>query len=243
MKKNIVVFLGLISFFIFGLNARAASKCDYVELSNINQEASRIKVSYEVGKKKVEGDLGSTDSVIQGQVDIYEKYFNVNILNLTSNLYAKVTNENDGSVRLFTASDVNNGVISFEKYDLSEVANLTVKIYTSAKTSCADEEVLTIHQMLPMYNTYSQTAYCRANPDVSVCQEYVTYDVSYEDFQNQYQKYMTKRIAETEDSEKGIANFFKKNKKKIIIGGSIIIVIGVVTAAVVVIKRRRSRLI
>lgn len=247
MKKNLVIFLGLISFFLFSLNTNAASKCGYAELAEINQEAAGVKVSYEEKERILEGDNGVADFEVQPDEPLYEKYFVVNITNVTDNLYIKVNNSVDNSTKVFTSSDANDGIISFEWDDLENVANLTVKVYTSAKTNCADEEVVVQYQTLPKYNYYSTTEYCIEHENEDICQQYVTKEISDDDFYEKVDKDQKKAIDRVNNEEesvvKKVTNFVKKNKKGIIIGGSIIIVIGVATTIVVIVKRKRSRLI
>lgn len=244
MKKNFIIFLGLLSFFIFGLRTNATSKCDYSELGKINQEAAGIKVSYEEKKKKIEGDVGVSDSGAKVEKELYHEYFAVNILNVTDKLYVKVINDEDNSVKIYTNNDSTNGIITFNRDNLQEVAKYTIKVYTSAKTSCADEEVTVQYLTLPMYNPFSTTAYCSQNKKADVCQKYVFKEVTPKDFDNNYTSYINKKVEEInkEESQSAITKFIKKNKVGFIIGGSIIIVAGVV-ATVVVIRRRRSRLI
>ena len=245
MKKNIIIFLGLISFFIFGLNTNAASKCDYAELGQINQEAAGVKVNYEEKKKLVEGDIGVSDSSEQKPKELYQPYLSVRIMNVTDKLYVKVINETDNSVRIFHNSDSNDGIISFDRFNINQVANLVVKVYTSAKTSCPDEEITVQYLTLPMYNYYSEMAYCEQNKKAGVCQRYVLKEVTQDDFEKSYDSYMSRIVNDINKEEKRgpVAKFIRKNKTGIIIGGSIIIVAGVVATVVVIVKRRRSRLI
>lgn len=247
MKKNLFMFLGLISFLIFGLNVQAASKCEYAELSQINQEASGVKVSYEEKQRVVEGDNGVIDSPKQPEDKVYQDYFVVNITNVTDNLYVKVTNPIDNSVKVFTSADATNGIISFEWNNLDTVANLTIKVYTSSKTQCPDEEVIVKYQTLPKYNIYSDSAYCEEHQKENDCQKYVTKEISQAEFSEKVKKARVEKAEEVNEDSKGVVKkakeYFKKNKTKVIIGGSIIIVMGVVTTVVVIIKRKRSRLI
>jgi hypothetical protein len=246
MKKIICLFLGIISFMLFGINVSAASKCDYTELAEINQEAAGVKVSYEEKKRVLEGDNGVADTETgELEGDVYERYFTVNITNVTDNLYIKVINSYDNSTKVMSSSDAVNGVISFDWHDIDQIAKLTVKVYTSAKTNCADEEIMVQYKTLPMYNYYSDSQYCEENPKVDVCQQYVTNEITEEEYYKQVDQTVSSGEEEKEEKNvvKKVTNYFKKNKKQVIIGGSIIIVVGVVTTVVVIVKRRRSRLI
>lgn len=252
MKKFKVAFLAVVCFLTFSIVTNAASKCDYSELAEINQEAAKVKLSYEEKLELLqEGGLADLeDDEITGKPTpaptLYTRYFMVNISNVTENLYIKVFNSVDNSTKIFTSSDAVNGIISFRWDDIETVANLTIKVYTSQNTKCANEEVLVQQETLPMYNEYSETAYCLENPDESICSQYVKKEVTQEEYERKYNKSI-KEATEKEKEErkvtKKVAKIFKKNKKGFIIGGSIIIVLGVATTVVVIVKRRRSRLI
>ena len=116
MKKIICLFLGIISFMLLGINVSAASKCDYTELAEINQEAAGVKVTYEEKKRVLEGDNGVADTETgELEGDIYQKYFTVNITNVTDNLYIKVINSYDNSTKE-TEEDGKNAVKMFNYY-------------------------------------------------------------------------------------------------------------------------------
>ena len=248
MKKFGLVFLSAICFFTFALVTNAASKCDYSELAEINQEAAGVKVSYEESFELLEkGEIGVAD-LEDGATppDLYTRYFKVNITNVTENLYVKIYNSVDNTTKIFSSSDAVNGVVSYRWDDIADIANLTVRVYTSSKTNCSNEEVLVQQVTLPKYNYYSETSYCTSNPDDSICSLYVTKEVTKEEFDAKVAKENKEKIKEAEEEQKvtnKIKRYVKKNKKRFIIGGSIIIVLGVATTVVVIVKRKRSRLI
>jgi hypothetical protein len=139
-----------------------------------------------------------------------------------------------------------NGVISFRWDDINTITNLTIRVYTSQNTGCANEEVLVQQATLPKYNEYSETSYCLENPDDSICDQYITKEISEKEYERKYEKSVEEATKEEESNRKvtkKVIKFVKKNKKGFIIGGSIIIVLGVATTVVVIVKRRRSRLI
>ena len=252
MEKFKIAFFSVICFLSFGLIVNAASKCDYSELAEINQEAAGIKVSYEEKLEVLqEGGLADLeDDELNDKPStaptLYTRYFMVNITNVTDNLYIKVFNSIDNSTRIFTSSDAINGVISFRWDDINTITNLTIRVYTSQNTGCANEEVLVQQATLPKYNEYSETSYCLENPDDSICAQYITKEISEKEYERKYEKSVEEATKEEESNKKvtkKVIKFVKKNKKGFIIGGSIIIVLGVATTVVVIVKRRRSRLI
>ena len=245
MKKKRVVLSILLSC-LFSITNGYASKCNDEELAKINDEASKVKVSYDILTKQIPNpndpnDAGEKDETID--VD----YIKVSVINLTDNLYIKITNSNDNTTKVFYGKDASDGVISYDIDDTSAIANLNYVVYTTMNTSCADEQIIENVRTLPKYNDYYGTGACNLNPDAPECQKYITTDITPEDMENFNEKESDKVIKdinkkEEEKNKKNKKNIFEKNKKGIIIGGSIIIVMGVVTTAVVI-KKRRSRLI
>lgn len=244
MKRLKLLAVLMISLFIFTSAASATSTCEYTELAEITEEASKVKLTYEEVFKKYE--KGTGDSDFGSDYDIVIPYFKVKILNVTDNLYIKVINSADGSTKMFSSANAIDNVITFDWTDLNTIANLTIKVYTSNQTNCANEEVLTTYQVLPKYNSYSTNEVCKDNSSNKACQKYVTEEIS----ESQFEKLTTKAKEEkvelleknTETTSEKVVNFVKDNKGIIIIVISIIIVAGVVTTTVVI-KKRRSRLI
>ena len=247
MKKIKSSFLVVLSFFLFTTITRAATNCEYSELAEINQQAANVKVTYEEKLEELEYDEELADLEEDETPETYYKpYLMVNITNITENLYVKVTNSSNNSTKIFSSEDAVDGIVSFRWDDIETVTNLTVKVYTSKNTNCSNKEIITQQTTLPMYNPHSDTAYCEEYPDDRVCQEYVTTEISEEEFEAKANKAYEKRLKEINENSgvgSSIKNFFTKNKKGIIIGGSIVIALGVVTTLVIIVKRRRSRII
>lgn len=243
MKRKNLVLTGVLSF-LFLVGSVKAAECSYTELAQINQEATNVKLNYEI-KTKVVPDPAENDSDFGYDQDIEVDYLNVSVLNLTDNLYIKIFNSNDNSTKVISGADLKDGIASYEIEDLSSLAKLTYKVYTSSNTSCADQEITSGSKDLPTRNVYYNVGACVDMPDSPACQKYVTKEVTPKEFDKVIESSRKQKEKEAEkNNNKGIkkvTNFIKKNKKGIIIGGSIIVV-GVVTT-VVVIKKRRSRLI
>lgn len=243
MKRKKVVLTTILSLMFFMGTARAA-ECSYTELAKINQEAANVKLDYEI-KTKVIPDPVENDSDFGYDQDVEVDYLNVSVLNLTDNLYIKIYNSDDKSTKIISGSEAKDGIANYEIDDLTGLAKLSYKVYTSSNTSCADQEIISGSKTLPIKNVYYQVGACVDMPDSPACQKYVTKEVTPEEFDKVIESSLKKKQEEADKKNnkgfKKVTNFIKKNKKGLIIGGSIIVV-GVVTT-VVVIKKRRSRLI
>lgn len=243
MKKKRVVLTALIAGLFFISNAKA--KCGSEELAKINDEASKVKVTYNIEKKTIANPYEPNDAGEKPDT-IEVEYIKVSIMNLTDNVSVRLTNSKDKSVRTFTSKDATDGVATYEISDTSAIAKLDYVVYTTLNTNCANEEVLKNETTLPMKNPNYENGACNLNPDAPECQKYITKEITPEDFEKFTEKETEKKVKEIKEEEekknKDNKSFVEKNKMAIIIGGSIIIVSGVVTTAVVI-KKRRSRLI
>ena len=248
MKKKRVV-LSILLACLFSITNAYASKCTDEEIAKINEEAAKVKVSYDILTKQVPNTNDPNDAG-EKEETVDKDYIKVSIINLTDNLYIKITNSKDGSIKTLYGTDAKDGVTSYEIDDTSAIANLDYVVYTTLNTSCANEEIVKNQITLPKENEYYGTGACNLNPDAPECQKYTTKEITPEDIENftnsETEKIQEKISKEDEERKKEEENknknIFEKNKTEFIIGGSIIIVIGVVTTAVVI-KKRRSRLI
>jgi len=243
MKKKKLVVIGIIAGLISMQNV-SASNCESTELSMINQEATKVKVAYEIKTKSVPNNNPELSDTGERPETVEYSFINVKITNLTGNLYIKLFNSTTGESKLFSSSDATDGVINYEIDDDSiHVANLDYKLYTSSQTKCANEEIVANTIKLPAYNIYYQTGPCITETDAPECQMYVTEEITADQFQKLAEKVEKRKADDINQKDKDEdKSFFEKNKMALIIGGSVIIVSGVVTTGVVI-KKRRSRLI
>lgn len=241
--KRLVVFITVFSVSI--LTAKGAITCDTATTAKLNREVANIRASYEVLERPISGDIGLDwfDPETMTEDDLpRENYFKVNITNISENFYVEITNDIDDEKVTLTYNDSVDGVASFDWENLYQVSNLTIKIYTTVATGCADSQFKTMTLRLPRFNKYSQYAVCQQIPEHYLCQPFVTYKES--DNLNFYsaiaQAIEEKEEKEEQENKKDKSNFFKDNLKIIVIGGIILLVGAGATATVIIIKRRRG---
>lgn len=233
----------LIIFVLFTPAARAVT-CSYEQRAELNSEVSNITASYEV---LVRRELTTPPDEFLGRPEgeeYYDEtdYFQINILNLTENTYAVVTNNYDNSELIYQYEDTDNGNIAIEWDNVMEMVNFTIEIYSSNASGCEGTLLRTIRLQLPRYNEYSELAMCDALPDYYLCQSYVTFDeIDFLTFEERIRDEIArKEEAETpEEEENPILSFLNEYKVQIIIG--IIIVVVIAGGAVVIIKIKRRR--
>ena len=104
-KKSIFF---VFTFFLFTFSCSAARKCDIEEQSKLNSEAVNIKANYEIRVRRFKVDNPPDELLGTPEADDYyaeTDYFQINILNLTENMYAKVTNDYDDTELIYNYSD------------------------------------------------------------------------------------------------------------------------------------------
>ena len=237
-KAGCLFLLALVAF-IGPKNVWAASSCSYEDQVKLSAEANNVRTTYEIKEiltgNQIEADDGS------GMED--ETYIGaeVNIYNLTENLYVVVTDSKDDSQTEYYYGDTDNGTIKFLRGNdgLTDIVTYHVSVRSNI-ADCKGEEYYSVDIVTPMYNYFSSEPLC-ANSDKYYCQEYITQDLnmSYADFVKQ----ATRDQESTEQEEK--ENNEEKNDltSKIVLYttiGLIVLIIGVATFVIVRKKQRSS---
>lgn len=254
MKKIISRCL-LLTFLCFIPSVRAASTCDYSEQVELSGIASTVKADYAVTQKVMDMQGNVAEGVSEDDVTEDSNYFllsriTVHLSNLTEDVYVTITNDKDMN-RTFYYSDTNNGEVSFDGGDLSEVINYKITIYSN-KDQCKGESLRTIDFVTPMKNSYAFYGDCEVIPNFEYCQAYITAPFMASDMEitqsisNAYQKYLNQREKEEEEQNKNffekLEDFYQKNKVVIYSILGVVIVIGALTT-VVIVRKRRSRIL
>lgn len=246
-KSAIITFLSL--FLLTNVNA---ATCGYEEKAKLNNEITNVKANYEIKERVMNKDEYTISDALIGTEyeDTYEattEYIQVNILNLTENMYAEVTNDYNDDKAIYQYSDTKNGNISFDWHEIDELVTYTIKVYASSATGCEGTILKTLYQALPRYNDYSTYDICKNIPDSYLCQRYVTYEnIGFDVFTGRIYKEVEKKIQKEEETKenekwyKKVQNFIVKHKVPFIIGGTILVVAVGSTTYIIIKKRRRS---
>lgn len=249
MKKASIITLLFLS---FAMPAQAIS-CNYEEQAKLNSEVANVKTNYEIKARVMDPSEYTIPDAIIGTED--EKnyvetvdYIQVNILNLTENMYIEVTNDLDDTVKTYRYSDAQNGNITFNWEEIGTLINYTIKVYTSNNTGCEGNLLKTLRLALPRYNDYSEYAICAENPDYYLCQRYVNFEpVEFSEFSEKIIKQAEKTEQEEQKREEEntkwynkTIDFVKEHKVWFITGGVILVVVAGGATYIVIRKRRRS---
>lgn len=251
MKKFKVFTLALIVFFTNTVIVNAA--CTTEEKNKLNSLGANVKASYEIKTELVDpGDEYSPpDGLTEEEMENYKTpidYFYIYISNITEELYIEITDKSTGEKTKYTYSDIADGVITIKKTVGYEIKNYTIIVYSSSKTNCPDTKLQTLYITTPAFNEFSMLQTCEGIEEFYLCHEYLTVEVSFDNFYELAEKYRAGKVDKdgddiTEpDKDKSFKEFIKENKGVIIgVTLSVILIGGLVT--VIIVKRQRSRVV
>ena len=110
MSRYKYVLFSIITFGLFTLSANAAS-CSYEQRAELNSEISNITANYEVIEVPLEEGATPPDALLESEEEEYTwmiEALQINILNLTENVYVEVTNNYDNQTTIYNYSDTDN---------------------------------------------------------------------------------------------------------------------------------------
>lgn len=232
---------------------QAASSCTYEQQAELNDIVANVKANYEP-KEILDGKAYAIyeEPDANGnypEVDHYVHGFEISILNITEDIYVKVTNNVDDQTYTFYNKDTKDGIATFETKESSELVTYTIEVYAN-KYSCAGESFRKLTVTTPIFNIYSDMDECIGFEDFYYCQKYLSSEnIPAYDFVEQLENFVEEKEKKKEEEEKKNKSFFEKikefysnNKLIINIVGGVVIASGVTTTAILV-KKKRSRVL
>lgn len=229
----------------------AESACSYNEQAEINNIVANVKASYEVVEvsagKVLDIDHQDENGNIP-EIEYFEKGFDISILNITEDIYVKVTNKNDNSVMTYKFADTNNGTLTFRTMDIEKLNTYTFEVYAN-KYQCVGELFRKFTLDTPMYNPYSEMIACQENPEFYYCQAFIpSENITLNEFKTKVNEFENdKKLEEEKEKNKKsfierIKEFYSNNSILINILGIGIVLMGV-GATVILVKKKRSRVL
>lgn len=227
-----------------------AVSCENEKKAQYNREVSNVSVNYEIKEEVVE-DAAVPDSLLgteyEDQYQYIQEYIQVNILNITENMYVEVTNDVNDDEVTYQYSDTTDGTLSFEWREIGTLIKYTIKVYTSEGTDCGGNLLRTLSIQLPRYNMYSEFAICNQVTDYTPCDRFVfSEDIEEGTFMKNIRKEIEKEEQKKQEEEENqkwynkVSNFIKEHKVFFIVTGGILVVAAGTAAVVIIRKRRRS---
>lgn len=246
VKKTLLVMLSSVAL----ISSTNAATCGYEEKAKLNNEVANIKANYEIKERILDkGEYSPPDGIESEDFVAKTDYIEVNILNITQNMYIEVSNDLNDEIKTYSYQDTKDGKISFTQNELDSLITYTIKVYASSNTGCEGTTLKTLYVALPRYNDYSTYDICSQVPDYYLCQRYVTSEsVSYETFFKRINEELTKKDEDNKKKEEknnwfeNVIDFIVLHKTPFIVGG-VVLVVAVSTTTIIIIKKRRRSII
>ena len=158
MRKifNYSLFFILLSFiFINSVNA----ECSYQERKQLLNEAKAVDINFDVHNKeeKIVGINPNTELEEEYITTTY--FFKMNILNMTNNMFAKITNNYDSSEIIVNFEDMKNGLYSFDIENKTDIITYYIDFY-STKDNCYADNITTKTVKKPKENPIYYYSVC-----------------------------------------------------------------------------------
>ena len=129
---------------------------------------------------------------------VYEVVLNLNtseeftirtqLYNLTENLYVVILNNYNDEVKTLRYSEVVDGVLSFDTYNVNHNISYVVKVY-SEDASCGIEPLNTISFTTDKFNEHSISSVCKNPYEIDMCDPfYDVGDMSFSEFNERVSK-------------------------------------------------------
>lgn len=235
--------IALICFCLLPLSGNAAT-CSVDDLNRLDSSSKLIKGYYEVILEEIDKDtLVPPESLTEEELEEYyntpwyDQFMKINVENISSDYYVKVTNDYDSEVEILNSTSS-----YFLQENIMDVITYTFTVYASGETDCEGEKLHEFSMITPRYNFYYETELCNSYRDEAACEEYTFSEyLSLDTFEEEIEK-----LKLEEEKEEEQLGFFEKMFNYIgeniiaITFTTILIVAGVV--AVVLVNKKRSGL-
>lgn len=149
------------------VNVNAAS-CPSITLKELSEIAGYVKATYEVIDNSTTQTMTIGEDKTEYLIPIYS--FNISLYNITDDIY--VIGKDDITNERFNVNKENTteGIYTIQNTDYGRIYNYTFEIYSN-RDNCTNQKIRTIKLVKPMYNPYSEYAFCK-NSTNYYCQKF-----------------------------------------------------------------------
>ena len=234
MNRKYLIFATICLCLLFKVNAETCSLETQVAINNDAGSVSVSATPFEYGYTDNDTETGEEyeGTAYTGLVHVY---------NLTSNIYAVASSDNDKITLNYDENNPNQ--VTFSSGGMGYVKNYKISNYSTNK-SCGKTAIRELNITVPRLNRYYSYDSCNDYPDYFYCSQFLTVDdISEDDFVSglkDYAKTVNNKNDETrqEGFFKETTNFIKKHWLIIII--SIALIGGGITTFVILRNKKRK---
>lgn len=195
------------------------AECTDEKIAELKEQSNNIEVKYEYKDNLYNEDF---DMSVVNIFDIY-------IYGLTDDLYINVSDDD----LFYDSNNLVDGVLKIE--NINGGSSFKFDVYSN---ECA-KKLKTINFNVPYYNSFYENELCKTRQDASVCSKFLNYELSYEKFKNEIEKYDKDKNPSNDGNNDtlNILNIILNNLIYIALGVLIIII---VVVFIVIYKKRRE---
>lgn len=244
MKKvfNYGLFVLILSFvFINNVNA----ECSYQERKSLLNDAKSVDISFDVvsEEKEMTGINPNTEEEETFTTTVYT--FKMNVVGMTNNMFAKITNNYDSSEIIVNYNDMKDGMYSINIENTTDIITYYVDFY-STNDNCYADKIKTTTVKKPKINPVYYYSVCSNEEveDSEYCKQFIDKEFSKNVFD--IVKELNDRVdAKEKIEEKKGSTFIAKSFSFImtywyLFVGILLLIIGMIV--VLLIRRKRSKL-
>ena len=242
--NRVVNYLMYLFLFFFILVSSVNAECSYQERKNLLNEAKSVDIVFNVDsrKEKIETVNPNTEEIEIIEDDKF--YFNLNISNLTNDLFIKVTNNLNSDQFIVNSEDLKDGLYSYEIDNMTDIITYHLDFY-STYNNCYAEKILSRQIKKPKENPVYYFSVCSDErlENNKYCQRFIENDFNMKTYDivsklNKILEEENEPVVEKNFSAKKVKQFFAKYWYLFVV--TLIVIIGVIT--LLIIRKKRSKL-
>ncbi|MFI3260893.1 MAG: hypothetical protein R3Y13_04185 [bacterium] len=243
MKRNINV---LILMLLLAPVIVKANTCTAEDKAMLLNAATMVEVNYVEGFVKLDPSQyptsDSADEDDEDRGDIFKSVMEINVYNLTENLYIKATNSFTKEEFYIYHYDLEDGIYTHIQEEQYYISTYTFEVMAFIDTDCVGETFAIKYLTVPKYNELTNSDICNGYEDQVLCQKYTTIDnlTEYDVYKKIEELKALEEEEESSENNNLFLTFLKDNMYYII--GFILLVIICVVAKLVITKKRSENL-
>ena len=174
---KIVYKLLIVITFIFAFNLIVNAECSYQERNELLKEAKNVNAFFDINSEKKNVERINPNSEELESIEVEDYYFILNVLNLTNNMFIKITNNYDDNEIIVNSNSLNNGVYTYKTDNTSNIITYYLTFY-STKDNCYANKITQISLKKPKENPIYYYSVCSNEyvKDSKYCQHFITND-------------------------------------------------------------------
>jgi len=225
--------------FLFIFNVKA--ECSYQERKDLLNSAKNVDVSFNIESEEVDFKSINPNTDEEEIIKKTKHYLNLNIVNLKSDTFIKLTNDNNSDEVIIKSEDLNNGIYTLRTDNISDIITYYYTFY-SMNDNCYAEKITRKQIKKPKQNPIYYYSICSDDlvKDSEYCQQFIDkeFNISNDDIVNKLNKIIEDNHEALDNTNFDFISFVKNYWYYFVILFLLIVVVPIV----IIINKKRSEL-